>query len=184
MRLSFKKLVFAVSLLSVVPLSASAGQILWTFDGATFSDGGSASGSFVFDPDLNQYSSVEITTTSGSALSGAAYDVVTTGLVPDAGEALFGTTTGDLTGTPGLALFYASELSDAGGSISISSSPGFGREGTCNDPTCSEPTDPGRIFSAGTIVGTVVTPEPSTVFLIGEALVSLAFIGRLRSHRS
>jgi hypothetical protein len=184
MRLILKKLVFAVSLLSVVPFSASAGQILWTFDGATFSDGGTASGSFIFDADLNQYSSVEITTISGSALSGATYDVVTTALFPDAGEALFGTTTGDLTGTPGLALFYASELSDAGGPISISSSPGFGREGTCVDPTCSEPTGPNRIFSSGTIVGTVVAPEPSTVVLIGEALVSLVFIGRSRSHRS
>jgi hypothetical protein len=44
--------------------------------GLTFDDGGSAFGSFVFDATLDQYSSVDITITTGSSRSGAHYDTV------------------------------------------------------------------------------------------------------------
>jgi hypothetical protein len=51
--------------------TASAVPIQWTLDGVTFIDGGTASGSFVFDADLSIYSSINTSTTAGSTCSPA-----------------------------------------------------------------------------------------------------------------
>jgi hypothetical protein len=47
--------------------------LTWTLLGVTFYDGGTAHGSFVYDADLDSYSSFNITTTAGSAFGGATY---------------------------------------------------------------------------------------------------------------
>ena len=86
--------------------------LTWTISNATFSDGGTASGTFVYDADTNTYSSINITTTTGSVRSGASYSFNCTapcnGLTPDSSESLSLTISpvSDQTGAPGFAIFF------------------------------------------------------------------------------
>jgi hypothetical protein len=61
--------------------AANAAPKTWYFTNVTFSDGGKASGSFIFDADqpsilFSAYTSINITTTSGSIRSGSTYGFV------------------------------------------------------------------------------------------------------------
>ena len=68
-KLARNALLLAVSALSVV-----GAPVTYTLSGVTFGDGGTASGSFAFDPVTLAYSSINITTTSGSTLTGTTYN--------------------------------------------------------------------------------------------------------------
>ena len=97
----------ALAVLTIFTVPASAAPILWTLSGA-FNDGGTASGSFVYDADLNLYSDVDVTTTAGSARSGSTYSFVSPGIAPSNTQVLFNTVGGgDLTGTPNVPWQYA-----------------------------------------------------------------------------
>ena len=60
----------------VLVAHAVAVPVTWTLSGVTFGDGGIATGSFAYDASSNTYSNVNITTTTGSARSGAVYRFV------------------------------------------------------------------------------------------------------------
>jgi hypothetical protein len=65
-RLIFRSTITALVLIvlaSMVP-TASADGVTWTLSGVTFSGGGTASGTFVYDADTNTFSSVDIVTLS------------------------------------------------------------------------------------------------------------------------
>ena len=179
--------------LLLLTTAANAEVLTWFLDGVKFDDGGTARGSFNFDPDAGtpcstgaspcgRFSNVNITTTTGSMRTGATYrfvcgtDVPTcTGLSPDSTAKLDLTTTAaDQTGMPGFALFFTSGgaatppagLTDFGGSIDISNSinGGAGLEGTCADAACSQPTAPVRV----TVAGVVGSSETLFQFLFFE----------------
>jgi hypothetical protein len=117
--------------------SSIAVPLTWTLNGAVFDDGGSASGSFVYDSPTNTYSAINISTTSGSAFGGASYhDPHPAGgssnsgnlsTVPDASA-------GGLTGLPTLLLGYASGLTNVGGTVMLG---GGSAESTCSNASCS-----------------------------------------------
>ncbi len=100
-RLSFRNLITALTLfvLFCVPSIASADGITWDLSGVTFDDGGTASGSFVYDASTNKYSSIDIITTSGTTLAGATYTSLS--LLASSSDTgfLFGASSGDLTST-------------------------------------------------------------------------------------
>ncbi|HUP04955.1 MAG TPA: putative Ig domain-containing protein, partial [Bryobacteraceae bacterium] len=107
----FRALTLLAALAALAPL-VSAAQVKWTLHSVTFADGGTATGSFVYDADSNTYSSVNITTTSGTAFAGAAYTQVTAG------------TSSTLVVTPPtlnsvFLTFVFSPLTDAGGTADI-----------------------------------------------------------------
>ena len=61
----------------LVAAAANAQPVTWYIQGVTFSDGGTASGSFNYDAATNSYSQVHITTTPGSVrATGATYGFV------------------------------------------------------------------------------------------------------------
>ena len=66
-RITFRSLLAVPALLVLlcVPSVASADGITWTLSGVTFDDGGTASGSFVYDAVTNTVSSINIVTTAG-----------------------------------------------------------------------------------------------------------------------
>jgi hypothetical protein len=66
-----KKLIAAFLLLGFG--SAQAIPVIWTLEGVLFEDGGTASGSFVYDADTSTFSDTYIVTTSGSMFPGEAY---------------------------------------------------------------------------------------------------------------
>jgi hypothetical protein len=160
-----------VCILFVGPLTAHAVPVQWTFSGVTFTDGGTANGSFVYDADTNVYSSVNITTTAGTLFPGAVYTDESPGFTSTASVALFVTAAPQpLTGTPAFAPAFAAPLTNAGGTVTLA--PAALREGTCNNATCSVGTGL-RSFTVGnTITGTaVVIPAdasaiPTTPFYV------------------
>jgi hypothetical protein len=171
------RLTLGLLVLLLLTTAANAQPLTWFLDGVKFDDGGTARGSFNFDPDAGtpcstgaspcgRFSNVHITTTTGSTRTGATYsfvcgtDVPTcTGLSPDSTQRLDLTTTAaNQTGLPGFALFFTNGggppagLTDFGGSIDVSSAnAGGGVEGTCADAACSIPTAPVRVTVAGVV---------------------------------
>jgi hypothetical protein len=170
-RLSLVRTLLALLILGILPVSARAAPLTWNLLGLTFSDGGSAFGSFAFDATLNQYSSVDITTTTGSSRSGAHYDTVSNGVAPGPSGVLFVTTNAvNLTGSPGFALFFLPALTNSGGTFPLS----FSQEGTCGDAGCTFPIPPQRVVVAGSVTTQAASvPEPASALLAGFGLSAL-----------
>ena len=163
---------FALFLLSV---PASAGPIVWTLSGVTFDDGGIATGSFVYDADLNQYSSVNITTTAGGTLSGATYITVNSNFSPFTGSFL--TTAVDPIGLPTLYLQFLSPLTNAGGTSSIATASNNSFEGPCAASDCLSAGPPLRLVqSGGTVMAVAAVPEPATVVFSGAGILFIAVL--------
>ncbi len=194
---------------SVLSLSATATPLTWYLDGVTFVDGGSASGSFVFDADAGApcgtlvhcglFSNVNIVTTSGSGMSGAVYTVVCgTDLAscgagsPDFTQVVFLTSTSpDQSGQPFLQFIFSQDgisggggLTNLGGTVDISGQDvtgGVVNEMTCFDGNCAQPNFPFRFSITGSVEAEAV-PEPSSALLAGGA-AALFGLMRLRRFR-
>jgi hypothetical protein len=171
--------------------SANAYPITYTLVGVQLSDGGTASGSFVFDPATGLYSAVNITTTTGTARIGATYNYVCgqdvpgcTGVAPSSIQALYLTTTAaNQTGLPGLTIFFtgvgATNGLGTGPSFDISNSSlavGAILEGTCFDAACSAPTPPTRTSVAGFVVALLdfYSIGYSANLNVGDSVVNLS----------
>jgi hypothetical protein len=129
-------LVSTACMLTLGLASANADPIIWSLTDVSFGDGGTASGSFVFDATSASFGAIDITTTPGTEFGGAAYTTFAFG------NPLFLTSvTGSfptLTGTPFLSLNFTSPLTDAGGIIplGIGSFGSISVEGTCLVADC------------------------------------------------
>jgi hypothetical protein len=139
---------------SITGGSASAGTaaspLKWRLQGVTFADGATASGSFIFDSGTHSFSSVGITTTSGTR-AGASYAPVSTGLTADSTGVLF-VTSGALnqTGLPGFSMFFSPPLERLGGTSTLT-----GQEASCGDAGCSMPSGTTRLIASGSVVAVV-----------------------------
>ncbi len=169
-------MLFKIGTLSLLfAAAACAGPILWTLQGVTFNDGGTASGSFMFDAGTGQYSSIDITTTSGSSLTGSTYAFLDPGEAGFNGPAkvsLVASNAPNLTGSPFLSFVWQSNLTGAGGTMPFSSTLNSG-ETTCTNSGCTSiDQSAGRVITAGDIT-TGAVPEPATLLLVGCALAGL-----------
>jgi len=195
----------------IVSLTAAATPITWNLSGITFAGGGTASGSFTFDADSGTqacstglspcgvFSNVNITTTTGGAVTGSNYTHICgvdvpgcLGVSPDSTEVLFLTSTSaNQTGLPAIAFFFTGigifppgGLSDAGGTFDVSNSSGLVgvvNEALCSNSTCSGPSSPSRLSNAGSVVSAI--PEPSSALLLGASLAGLALLRARRLLR-
>ena len=152
MRSSLLKILVRTLVSSLTLASASASPTLWTLQGVTFNDGGTASGTFLYDAGLNAYSVINVTTTMGTALGGATYTFVSTGFAPFSGGVLLATSNNaNLTGTPAFALLFNAALTANGGTVAVS-----GLEAPCADAGCTTPGSSTRFVSGGSV--TAMTP--------------------------
>jgi hypothetical protein len=178
-RLALRSTIIAlilVALGAMVP-AASADQVTWNLIGVIFGDGGSASGSFVYDANTNTVSSVNITTTAGTLSGGAVYLGVNTGFGPSATEIalLPNPSLSDLTTSPVLDLVFLSALTNLGGTIGLTAF-----EATCGDSGCTLAN-----LVRGTTGEVSSTPEPSSLLLLATGILGLAIGAKrklLRAH--
>jgi hypothetical protein len=159
----------------VFGVSAQAAPVTWTLEGVAFDDGGTASGSFIYDADFDVYSSVNMTTTAGDDLAGDTYLYPNGVFVNQLSLIATSQDVPDLTDVPALALFFSVGLTNAGGSVSLTSA--TSRESLCGDVDCN--VGLGEPFSRNVIAGTVsAIPVPAAVWLFGSALAGLGWMRR------
>jgi len=174
------KLLKYLALLAICVAQAAAVPITWVLSGVTFSDGGTATGSFAYDADTNVYSFVNVTTTNGSARTGATYhfvcgqDVPTCIGVNPATSAIYLNLTSNAanqTGLPAFSMIFTPALSNTVGVRTIS----FGLEGNCSNAACANATPPTRLVSVGTVTAQQPQPTPiPTTWILATTGIMLA----------
>ena len=164
---------------------AQAVPISWTLASVMFDDGGTASGSFVFDADTSVYSLIGITTTAGTTLtSGTTYTDEHPFYVGGSLQSLVMLDSLPAAlGVRALQLPFLVPLTNAGGTVTLGGLTGFG-EGICGAVIafCSSVSAslPFR-FISGEVVGTQASvPEPSTLLLLGTGLAMVGVRYRRR----
>jgi hypothetical protein len=151
---------FALVLLCAI--NAQAVPLTWYLQGVTFADGSTASGSFVFDADANSplgtYGTISITTTTGATVTANSYIYLNPNVPSFSLQVFPVTTTGSLAGTPELDFHFTVALTDAGGTVPLTTSgPVTSGWVLCADAKC---------FNASAFVdvtaGVVTTAPPTT----------------------
>jgi len=163
------------------PPGGPPNPVVWYLSGVRFSDGGTASGSFVFDANNWQFSAIDITTTAGSSAPGAHYTAWDPGnaiiewgvlVVPTAGLA-------DYTGLPLLELFSNYLFTNAGGTIPLTLG-GASMETTCNMACNALFPTPVRTVVAGSLTtippGSVPVLPTWGLVLLGVLLLGYSVI--------
>jgi len=113
--------------------SAQASTVTWTLTDVTFSDDGTASGSFSYDADINVYSDFSVSTTLAPLIPGAPESKETWGTATSCASYFPASSASQLqclndTGVFSLSLLFESDLTNAGCSILLQ--PGAGRFGS------------------------------------------------------
>jgi len=161
----------AVVLLWVVA-AAQAVPVQWSVNGLVRDDGGTVSGSFVYDADTDTYSAVNVTTTGGtSPLPGETY----TGFDPSGSDASGlvlqrSQGAGDLTGQNQLLFAFLAPLTNVGGSVT----PFLAEEVSCTSADCSTSINAQSLN--GSITGALAPSAPvavPAVPLLGLLFISL-----------
>ncbi|HSN01058.1 MAG TPA: hypothetical protein VLS52_08635 [Rudaea sp.] len=160
--------VFGLCIGLVCAPGAFAFPVTWTLSGATFNDGGTATGSFVYDADTNTLSSWSVSVAGGNTATFPAitYDNISdSSTVSGQGATLTGVmlcSGGTCSGSVRqLRMPAVSPLTNAGGTIAIDTANLY--QGECFN--CS----PYRSFTAGNLVGTAapaITSANGTTFMV------------------
>ena len=177
-----KHILVLCSLLALASTTVFAAPVTWYLSGVQFADGGTGSGSFSYDASSNTFSSINITTTAGSAGPGGHYIVINASVTQDASHVRVVTlASGDLNLTPSLALVLASAMTNAGGTISITpDTVSTYTEFRCESATCNS-TSQVRRLTAGSITTTLPgAPVPPTLPLAIVGLGSTAILAGRR----
>lgn len=191
--LRIRKIALVLLTLLGVPSLASADGITWTLDGVTFGDwttslgatigtGGSASGSFVYDPNNGSngtYSNISVSTTPWAPLFVATnYTSLSplansnsTGLGLQTPPCSDPSSCPDLTNISFLFLVFTDPLTNAGGTVPISLVPNS-VEFFCLDTGC-DAFDMRLVTSGEVSAAAVATPEPKAFLLLGIGLLAL-----------
>jgi hypothetical protein len=170
-----------------LPLSAHAIVVEWELVDFQFDDGGTASGTFIFDTESDEFLAIDINTTLGTNVAGRhyAYTAGAWGSLADRGILAFSDVSGP-TNYVGAGWFridadiaYEAQQGDI-----VNQWLAVGAESFCTNVGCSsaanEITNPGetRETVSGYLVSKSVVPVPAAVWLFGSALAFLGWIRR------
>ncbi len=111
--------------------------VLWTFENSGFGglDGGSTiTGSYVYNAETDVFSNINVDTSFGSSLPGAAYSVRGPGAGPGVVD-FFSTNASDVTNEFRLNVGWDAPMSNAGGTLNVA----YGYEAQCQDSACGFP---------------------------------------------
>ena len=173
-RITFRSLIAVPVLLILVcvPSIALADGVTWNLSGVTFDDGGTASGSFVYDAATNTYSAIDVTTSAFGLRPPVTYTSFSDVALPSNTGFLFGPNSGgDFTGASFLMWLFDAPLTD-GGTVQVSLPPPIDSiEALCTNSDCT--TFSSRSVSGGEVIAAVATPEPSTFLLVSMGLIAL-----------
>jgi hypothetical protein len=162
----FAGVVLGCCLSFVCATGAFAFPVTWTLSGATFSDGGTATGSFVYDADTDTLSNWSVSVAGGNTATfpPLTYDTTTaSGSISGQGATLTGVNL-SAAASRQLRMPSVSVLTDAGGTIAIDLANLY--QGECFN--CS----PYRNFTAGNLVGTAaptITSANGSTFMVNAA---------------
>lgn len=154
-------------------ISLHAAPVTWYISGQ-FTDGGTISGSYVFDSSTTTFSSINITTTAGSAGAGYHYIAIHPTMLQDASHIRVVTLgSGDLSTAHYLAINLSSAMSGSGGTITVGADgAGVYSEFACSNSGCTLTTQYRQLSGA-----TVTTTAPAAVpALSGAGMVSAAVL--------
>lgn len=173
---NWKKFMLTSCLVLLGALPVFSAPITWGVSG-TFVDGGTLSGSFIFDATTVTYSAISVSVTAGSGYSSATFTFLNPAFPNTDKHLEFALSAGNLTGLPYLFLNTVNAMTDAGGTIALSTIPPnliFSAQVTCSDATCAGYTN-ARQLSSGSVTTVPEVPEPATLSLL--LLGGLAFAG-------
>jgi len=151
-----KRWFISFALIALCAISAQATPLTWYLEGVTFADGGTASGSFVYDVDngvFGTYNNISITTTAGTTITATTFAYLDPSAINFSLVFHSVTTTGNLTGTPVMQLFFSSPLTDAGGTVPLVTG-GTSQWAVCANSTCNAVTGPVVDVTAGVVTTT------------------------------
>jgi hypothetical protein len=185
------KIGILAALLFGAAIEAFAKPVSWELVDFQFNDGGAAYGSFTFNSDTNQFSDIDLYTTSGSMLGGRHY-VSTAGAwggMPSNGILAFSDTTGpNFIGAGWFRIDAYIDFNALPGTIA-NQWLAVGAESFCINSLCSsaanENTNPGqsRKTISGHLVATAPIPEPETYALMLAGLGLLGVMVRRRRQK-
>lgn len=162
--------------------SAQAATVTWTLSDVTFSGGGTASGSFNYDADTNLYSNFSVSTTATPLNPGDGEPKLTWGTATSCASYFSASSASELqcqndSTEFSLTLAFASDLTNAGGSILLQPASGrFGSKERRGLPTQNEVDS--RSILTGSVMASAVVPVPAAVWLFGSGLGLLGFVSR------
>jgi len=136
---------------TISAISSSAPK-RWYISGVVLSDGAQVFGSFVYDINSNTYSSISVTTTAGTVVQSATYNVVSPTSGPKGTLNIVSAPVVVPSNTTTLSMTFNNFLGNSGGTVNISSV----TEATCTSVDCSS----GNTLRTAAVNGTVSSVPP------------------------
>ena len=181
--MKIESVALAVGLLFSFPLPSFASTIVWTLDGVTFEDGGTASGTFAVESTTGAVTSFNISTTAGTILDGATYApgnyfAFDNFFSPNS----FAIAADNLLALPFINFAFLNAMNSAGTNLLQVDFdlPGDQVAFECSDNTC----EVSRFATGGSAIGVVeAIPEPSTWAMLILGFAGLGFLSYRRKKQ-